>query len=171
MRSIRLGLLCVALAACVPAKTHLRQAPEALVVLQAAHGDTGCGGTTAGFTFRQVFQDGTGALQPFAMPAERSLVVTDVDWRYRHPDGAPAGGSRIVLRLFLQNLADPTHQEVVFESTILLNADGEGGTSEAMTAGFVMTSDAQLCLDTSEDPKGPPFGVQHAILRGYLIRD
>lgn len=171
MRSIWLSLLCGALAACAPTKTHLRQEPEAQIVLQSATGDTGCAGTTAGSTFRQVFQDGTGALQPFAMPADRSLVVTDVDWHYRHPDGAPAGGRRVVLRLFLQNLADPTHQEVVFESTILLNAEGEGGTSEAMTAGFVMTAAAQLCLDTGEDPKGPPLGLQHAILRGYLIRD
>ena len=29
---------------------------------------------------------------------------------------------------------------------------------------------AQLCLDTGEEPKGPPSGLQHAILRGYLIR-
>jgi hypothetical protein len=163
-------LLCSALAACASARTHLRQPSDALLVLQAASGDTGCAATTAGFTFRRIFQDGTGALQPFAMPADRSLVVTDVDWQYRHPDGALAAGRRVVLRLFLQNLADPTHQEVVFESTILLNGEGEGGTSEAMTAGFVMTSAAQLCLDTGEEPKGPPFGLQHAILRGYLIR-
>jgi hypothetical protein len=69
-----------------------------------------------------------------------------------------------------QNLGDPTHQEPVFESTILLNAEGEGGTSEAMTAGFVMSGAALLCLDTGEEPKGPPSGLQHAILRGYLIR-
>jgi len=170
MRAIRHVLLCCLLGACMPATTHLRQAAEAQILLQSASGDTGCMGTTDGFTFRRVFQDGTGALQPFEMPADRSLVVTDVDWQYSHPNGALAGGRRVVLRLFLQNLADPTHHEVVFESTILLNAEGEGGTSEAMTAGFIMTAAAQLCVDTGEEPKGPPSGLQHAILRGYLIR-
>jgi hypothetical protein len=168
MRVVLYLAICGLVAACASG-THLRQPSGQLVVLQSASGDTGCGATTAGLTFRRVFQDGTGALQPFGMPADRSLVITDVDWQYRHPSGAAAGGRRVVLRLFLQNLADPTHQETVFESTILLNAEGEGGASEAMTAGFVMTETAQLCVDTGEEPKGPPLGLQHAILRGYLL--
>lgn len=158
----------VPLAACAP-QTHLGQAPGELVVLESASGDTGCGSTTAGTTFRRVFQDGTGSLQPFAMPADRSLVITDIDWQYRHPDGAAEAGLRVTLRLFLQNLADPDRRERVAESTIVLDGDGEGGTSEAMTSGFVMTSAAQLCLDTAEAPKGPPSGLQHLILRGYFI--
>lgn len=158
----------VALAGCAGG-THLRQPPAAQIVLNAAHGDTGCSFGTAGFTFRRIFQDGTGALQPFAMPADKSLVVTDLDWQYRHPDGAAAAGRRVVLRLFIQNLADPNRQEIVLESTILLNEAGEGGGSEAMTSGFVMTSAGQLCVDAGEEPKGPPLGIQHAILRGYLI--
>jgi hypothetical protein len=168
MRSMFYPVVCCVLTACAP-DTHLRQPSQQLIVLQSASGDTGCAATTVGLTFRRIFQDGTGALQPFQMPSDRSLVITDVDWHYRHPDGAAADGRRILLRLFLQNLADPSHQEVVFESAILLNAEGEGGTSEAMTAGFVMTDAAQLCLDTGEDPKGPPLGLQHAILRGYLL--
>lgn len=156
------------LAACAPS-THVGQPAVDLVVLQSASADTGCGGTTAGLTFRRVFQDGNGALQPFQIPANRSLLITDVDWQYRHPSGAAAAGRRVVLRLFLQNLADPSHQEVVHESTIIVNEEGEGGASEAMTTGFVMTDEAQLCMDTGEEPKGPPLGLQHAILRGYLL--
>jgi hypothetical protein len=170
MRATGIVILALALAACAGGSTHLRQPAGALVVLEAATGDTGCFATTAGHTFRRVFPGGTGGLQPFVMPAGQALVVTDVDWQYRHPTGAAAAGRRAVLRLFLQNIADPTHQERVFESTIFLNADGEGGASEAMTAGFVMSDAAQLCLDTGEEPKGPPSGLQHAILRGYLIR-
>jgi len=170
MRAFAVRVLGLALAGCAADTTHLGQAPDAQVVLAAASGDNGCSGTTAGHTFRRVFPDGTGGLQPFAVPAGQALVVTDVDWQYAHPTGGAGAGRRVVLRLFLQNLADDTHQEPVFESTILLNADGEGGTSEAMTAGFVMSDAAQLCLDTGEEPKGPPSGLQHAILRGYLIR-
>ena len=29
--------------------------------------------------------------------------------------------------------------------------------------------DISICVDNGVNPKGPPFGLQHAILRGYLI--
>lgn len=60
-------------------------------------------------------------------------------------------------------------QERIVESAIGLDAEGEGGTSEAMTAGFVMTAAAQLCFDTVGGPAGPPSGVQHVILHGYFL--
>ena len=149
--------------------THLGQSSEAHVVLESATGDTGCTVSTAGTTFRRILQDGNGALQPFQMPADKSLIVTDVDWQYSHPTGAAAADRRVVLRLFIQNLADPNERERVFESTIVLNGDGEGGTSEAMTTGFVVAPTAQLCVDTGVNPKGPPSGLQHMMLRGYFI--
>jgi hypothetical protein len=158
----------VSLTACAP-QTHLGQPAVEQVVLHSAVGDTGCSFGTAGRTFRRVFQDGTGALQPFEMPADRALVITDMDWWYHHPDDEAAAGARIVLRLMIQNLADPDRQEPMVESTIILNDEGEGGTSEAMTSGFVMTSQAQLCFDTFGGPAGPPSGVQHVILRGYFM--
>lgn len=162
-------ILCLLLLTGCAGDTHLGQAPEAHVVLESATGDTGCTVSTAGTTFRRILQDGNGALQPFQMPPEKSLIVTDVDWQYSHPIGAAAAGRRVVLRVFIQNLADPTQRERVFESTIILNGSGEGGTSEAMTSGFVLAPTAQLCVDTGANPKGPPSGLQHAILRGYFI--
>jgi hypothetical protein len=161
-------LAAVTLAACAPL-SHLGQPAAEHVVLNSAVGDTGCSFGAAGRTFRRVFQDGTGALQPFQMPAGRDLVITDLDWWYHHPDDEVAAGSRIVLRLIIQNLADPDRQERMAESTIILNAAGEGGTSEGMTAGFVMTAAAQLCFDTVGGPAGPPSGVQHVVLRGYFM--
>jgi hypothetical protein len=166
------GLLAFAapllLGACAPAG-HLGQPLAQHVVLHSAVGDTGCSFGAAGRTFRQVFQDGTGALQPFEMPAGRDLVVTDLDWWYHHPDEAEAAGRRIVLRVMAQNLADPDRQERMVESTIMLNAEGEGGTTMTMTTGFVMAATAQLCFDTVGGPAGPPSGVQHLILRGYFL--
>ena len=164
-----ISILCLLMLTGCASDTHLRQSREAHVVLESATGDTGCTVSTAGTTFRRILQDGNGALQPFQMPPEKSLIVTDVDWQYSHPIGAAAAGGRVVLRVFIQNLADPTQRERVFESTIILNSAGEGGTSEAMTAGFVMATTAQLCVDTGVNPKGPPSGLQHAILRGYFI--
>jgi hypothetical protein len=150
-------------------ETHIGQSVQAHVVLESASGDTGCTGSTAGTTFRRVFQDGNGALQPFQMPPDSALIVTDVDWQYAHPSGAAAAGRRVVLRVFIQNLADPTERERVLESTIILNGSGEGGISEAMTTGFVVAPTAQICVDTGVNPTGPPSGLQHAILRGYFI--
>ena len=164
-----ISILCLLMLTGCASDTHLRQSREAHVVLESATGDTGCTVSTAGTTFRRILQDGNGALQPFQMPPEKSLIVTDVDWQYSHPIGAAAAGRRVVLRVFIQNLADPTQRERVFESTIILNSAGEGGTSEAMTAGFVMAPTAQLCVDTGVNPKGPPSGLQHAILRGYFF--
>jgi hypothetical protein len=53
----------------------------------------------------------------------------------------------------------------VFESTIALNREGNGGISETMTAGFVVASSVRLAVDTF--PGGGQ--IQHAIFRGYLV--
>ena len=52
-----------------------------------------------------------------------------------------------------------------------LSSLGEGGASEAMTSGFVVSSAARICPDVIPGPLGPPFGLQHLILRGYLAPD
>ena len=56
-------------------------------------------------------------------------------------------------------------------TTYHLIATGPGGTSDAMTTGFVVTSKARVCPDVFPGPQGPPSGLQHLILRGYLIAD
>ena len=107
------------------------------------------------------------------IPAGQALVITDVDWQYIHPEGAAGAGRIQILRLFIESLDKKTMRPSVrvFESTITLSARGEGGISESMATGFVVSSKARVCPDIFPGPGGPPFGLQHLILRGYLIQD
>jgi hypothetical protein len=98
------------------------------------------------------------------------LIITDVDWQYVAPDRGVSAGKMQVFRLFVENLADTLSSRRVFESPIVLSAEGEGGASVSMTSGFVVSPAARICPDVVPGPSGPPFGIQHAILRGYLSR-
>lgn len=144
------------------------------VVLEVVGGiNGGCG--PGKMDFIRNLSDGTNQSGPgglgWRVPAGRALVVTDVDWQYVHPQGAADAGKIQVLRLFIESLASPGDSFRAFESTITLSPQGQGGISEAATSGFVVTSKARICPNVFPGPQGPPFGLQHLILRGYLIAD
>lgn len=145
--------------------THVGQSPSDHVVLGLAAGATG-GCEPRGFEFIRVLPDGTLDAGHFRVPAREVLVVTDVDWQYNR--GVP--GDRQILRLFIENLTTGD-SNIAFESTVILNAQGDGGISEAMTSGFVVSSAARICPDLLPGPLGPPFGLNHVILRGYLTAE
>jgi len=106
------------------------------------------------------------------VPVGQALVITDVDWEYIHPQGAAMAGKIEVLRLWVQNLTTPNLGGRVFESTITLSSHGEGGISEAMTSGFVVSSKARICPDVVPGPVSQGVGgLQYLVLRGYLIPD
>jgi hypothetical protein len=143
------------------------------VVLEVIGGlNGGCG--PAKLDFMRVLPDGnatgTGG-SGWRVPNGQALVITDVDWQYVHPQGATGAGRIEILRLSIENLANPSLTRRAFESTITLSSKGEGGISEAMTSGFVVSSKARICPDIFPGPGGPPSGLQHLILRGYLIAD
>jgi hypothetical protein len=113
--------------------------------------------------FIRINQDGTRPAGPpwFRVPTGQVFVVTDVDWQYN----LGAAGQVQTFRVFIENLADPTISNRVFESTIVLNNQGQGGISESMTSGFVVSSAGRIVVDTS-----PGGGViSHVIIRGYLM--
>jgi hypothetical protein len=148
------------------------QAPSNHVVLELVGGlKGGCGPGLLDF-IRVLpdgnMQSGAGGLG-YRVPKGKVLVVTDVDWQYVHPNHATAAGTIEILRLFIENLANTSIRRRAFESTITLSSQGEGGVSESMTSGFVISSAARICPDVFPGPQGPPFGLQHLILRGYLI--
>jgi hypothetical protein len=150
------------------------QSVNQIVVLEVVGGiNGGCG--PAKLDFVRVLPDGNSQSGPgglgWRVPAGLALIVTDVDWQYVHPQGAAAAGSIEVLRLFIENLATASHTRRAFDSTITLSSKGEGGVSEAMTTGFVVSAKARICPDVFPGPAGPPSGLQHLILRGYLIAD
>jgi hypothetical protein len=96
----------------------------------------------------------------FRVPNGEVLVITDVDWQYA---GSP--GSSQTFRVFIKPLKDVGAGRRVFESTITLDREGRGGVSEAMTTGFIVSSNVRLAVDTT--PGGGQ--LQHALLRGYLM--
>jgi len=96
----------------------------------------------------------------FRVPSGEVLVITDIDWQYA---GSP--GSSQTFRVFIKPLAGVGASRRVFESTITLDSEGHGGASEAMTAGFIVSSSVRLAVDTF--PGGGQ--LQHALLRGYLM--
>jgi hypothetical protein len=153
----------------MPNLTHMGQPASNHVTLEVIGGVTGgCG--PAQLDFMRVLPDGSnGGI--FRVPKGEVLIVTDVDWQYVHPNGGTDSGKIQVLRLFIQNLANPQESRRAFESTITLSSAGEGGASESMTSGFVVSSKARICPDVSPGPQGPPYGLQHLILRGYLAPD
>ena len=159
-----------ALMGCDRNHTHMKQYASGHVTLASVRGMTGgCGPGLR--EFRRVLPDGKGESGGWRVPEGKVLVVTDVDWQYAHPDHETAAGTIQVLRLFLENLAEPPLSKRVFESTITLNRQGQGGISEAMTSGFVVSSEARICHNVFPGPQGPPFGISHVILRGYLVQD
>jgi hypothetical protein len=151
--------------------THMGQTYDNHVTLEVVGGlNGGCG--PAKLDFVRVLpngnmQSGAGGLG-WRVPKGKVLVVTDVDWQYVHPNGAASAGQMQILRLFIENLADPTLNRRAFESPVILSNTGAGGVSASMTSGFIVSNAARICPDVIPGPLGPPSGLQHLILRGYL---
>ncbi|NTW51637.1 MAG: hypothetical protein HGB22_03515 [Chlorobiaceae bacterium] len=125
--------------------------------------------------FIRILSDGTSQSGPgglgWRVPAGQALVVTDVYWQYVHPQGAAGFDKIMVLRLFIENIANPMNSRRVFESTITLSSKGEGGTHEAMASGFAVSSKGRIGVDITPGPIGPPSGLQHLLIHGYLVAD
>jgi hypothetical protein len=152
--------------------THLGQPVSEHVTLEVVGGmKDGCG--PAKLDFVRVLPDGNTENGPgglgWRVPPGKFLVVTDVDWQYVHPKGAEGAGKIQVLRLLIENLEKPGSSRRAIDSTLTLSGQGQGGVSQSMTSGFVVSSKARLCPDVFPGPLGPPSGLQHLILRGYLI--
>ena len=163
---MRLTILFALLAGAVAARaqTAVIVGVRNLVVLELTAGaKDGCGPLKLDFV--RSFPDGTAASEPFRVPPGRVLIVTDVDWHYY------SGGPNLVqvLQLAVQNLGDAAKVRRVFESSIRLNTAGVGGTSEHMTTGFALSSQARICADVIPGPLGSPMRLSRILLRGYLV--
>jgi hypothetical protein len=150
--------------------THMGQKASRLVVLESFGGSkSGC---DSGLGFTRILPDGGFDAGPdgtgFRIPQGMVLIITDVDWSYVHPTKSGQGGKIQTLRLFIQSTKDPSKKRRAFESTVILSSAGEGGISESMTTGFAVASSARICPDVFPGPTGPPSGLQHITLRGYL---
>jgi hypothetical protein len=145
--------------------THMGQSASQHVLLESI-GVANTGDPLQDIDFFRVLPDGT--LSPtgptgFRVPKGKVMIITDVDWQY---GSGPAGASQ-TFRVFIETLSQPGVRRRVFESTIQLDNSGNGGTSEAMTTGFVVSRKVRLAVDTI--PGGGK--IQHVLLRGYLAPD
>lgn len=147
----------------MPTNTHLGQPPSQHVLLESI-GVADTGDPRQDLDFFRILPDGTmtpGGPTGFRTPRGKMLIITDVDWQYG--SGNPGGAQ--TFRVFIEKLAEPSLSRRVFESTVTLNGEGHGGTSEAMTTGFVVSPEVRLTVDTF--PGGGK--IQHVLLRGYLV--
>jgi hypothetical protein len=159
------------------AATHLEQPNTGTHVTLVAKpsGPNVCG--TLSFqnrAFFRVFPNATTSSTPFVVPQGRYLVVTDVEWAgYGGVLGTNplSVGNTLILKIFLA-LGSSSAQ--VFRSRgITLDATtaaGRPGTSEQLTAGFVVGPNVTICPAANQE--APTFGatvyIDEIILRGYL---
>ena len=128
-----------------------------------ANAKSGCG--PAKLDFVRVKSDGSSGADVFRIPDGQALIVTDVSWLYS--GGGP--GLTEVLMVLVENLADPSTRQTVFQSTIRLGVDGVGGATEHLTSGFLVSSAARVCVDVVPGPVGSPLRLSNVVLHGYLV--
>jgi hypothetical protein len=173
-------VLAVTLSPAYAAGTHLMQPTTAShVVLVDGYFD---GGSKICFSasfkdraFFRVFPDGTLSPEPFVVPKEQSLVVTDVEWAGNGLGGGPML-SGYTLRLAITLKTSASSARVFTSRGITLNTDsvtGRPGSSEQLTAGFVVGPGVAICPFVHQlQPASIVTGYADFItLRGYLVPD
>jgi hypothetical protein len=126
--------------------------------------------------FFRLFPDGTLSPEPFEVPRELNLVITDVEWAaYGGPLGTSSLSPGNTLRLEIALSALTGNPRVFLSRGITLDADtatGRPGTSEQLTAGFVVGPGAPICpMATQASPSFLAVAyIERIILRGYLIQ-
>jgi hypothetical protein len=134
--------------------THMGQVPRDHVVLT----------FNASFDLVRIGPDGVRETNPFKVPQNNVLVVTDVDWQMEPPTGgSPQKFHK--LRMFTVNL-ESNETNTVFESSATLNDLGKGGINVEMTSGIVVSSKAKIKVEPPSIATG--YSV---IIRGYLTRE
>lgn len=119
----------------------------------------------ATFDLVRIGPNGVRETNPFKVPQNNVLVVTDVDWQISTPPlGPPPKFHK--LRMFTINLAT-NETNTIFESSATLNDSGQGGINVEMTSGIVVSSKAQIKVEALP-VAGPHYSV---IIRGYLHRE
>jgi hypothetical protein len=163
-----------------PPLTHLNQpaiSDHVMLIDQAIPGGSKICGTLSfqDRAFFQAFPDGTLATRPFEVPENSNLVITDVEWSaYGGPLGTNplAAGNTLRLRIFL---AVPMSSVQVFSSRGItldtFSATGRPGSSEQLTAGFVVDPRVTICPTVSQLMPSSTASVyiDSIILRGYVI--
>jgi hypothetical protein len=145
------------------ANTHMGQSPKNHVNLVSV-GGRNTGDPKEDIFFRRVHSDGRQD-EPFRVPTGKVFVGTDVDWQFN--SGEP--GSRLTFVIFIRG---SNFENEIFESTVILNDKGDGGISESMTSGFVVSSEATFVVSVRGGSGGGSNRIiNQVIIRGYLCSE
>jgi hypothetical protein len=143
------------------ATTHMGQKIEDHVVLTMPSPGASCPAV-----LHRVKLDGTLFEQPFHLPVNRALVVTDVDWS-AFPGEFSDPGDSVRLQIMLRQVAP--HAVPSFQSSSIIRGRvGVPGSSEQLTTGFVVGAGATICA-IAGDGLQSEAQVETLVLRGYLI--
>jgi len=153
--------------------THMDVGPNDLVVLQGSNAveamslDCNQEPRSMPTGFYRQYPDGTVSPDRFRIPEGAYLVITDVDWVYRGQ--VQGAGETRTLEIFRENMSF-TQRSEAFRAAMVLDRNGIGANTEAMTSGFVVSSEARICVDVGPHLTGQDQEVLHpVILRGYLL--
>jgi hypothetical protein len=160
--------------------THLNQpviTDHVMLVDHAVHGGSSICNTLSfqDRAFFQAFPDGTVGEKPFEIPEGYSLVVTDVEWAaYGGPLGTNPLASGNTLRMWITLEVPGSSAQVFMSRGVTLDtfsAAGRPGTSEQLTAGFVVNPKVTICPRASQlSPSSAASSyIDTIILRGYVI--
>ena len=106
------------------------------------------------------------------MPRGQVLVVTDVEWNVREGPTPLVQGTTLFLQIYLSpSVTSGLH---VFQSRGVTigsqETTGRPGTSEQLTAGFLVSSAATICPNAIQGGSGAvTLTLDNLILRGYLM--
>lgn len=145
------------------AQSHLNVPASQHVILESAPDDGTC--CTLGQCFRFVRFD-TQILpdhqrQPFSIPSDKTLVITDVQWSWVGTNNqAPNQTLSLTLILGQQTAVD------VAQSRAMTDASSSAGDSLILHSGFTVAPGTPIC-GAFFGFAGPPF-LSHVILGGYL---
>jgi hypothetical protein len=115
--------------------------------------------------FVRVMPDGSTASGVFRVPEGQALIATDVDWLY--VAGNP--GQTEVLQVQIENLHDSSVRQTAFQSVVTLGRDGVGGATNHLSTGFMVSSEARVCVNALPGPIGWPTRLSNVVLRGLLV--
>jgi hypothetical protein len=120
----------------------------------------------------RLLPDGTPASEPFAVPAGRQLVITDVEWSVDAlTTGLPLTPGATV-RTRLQIGSGTTFNTVFLSRTVVVGSErGNVSASEQLTTGFVVASNTAICPGSAEFGSNTTKAARliEIVLRGYLI--
>ena len=161
------------------AATHLMQPTTAshVMLVGGASGPNLCGSLSfQNRSFFQSFPNGTQSTTPFVVPMGKKLVVTDVEWSaYGGPLGTNllSPGNTLRLTIALTQTGSSAAQVFVSRGITLdtYTAGGRPGSSEQLTAGFVVSPGVSICPSAyQESPNsGASVYIDRIILRGYIV--